>query len=62
MDGQELRTRKMWMWRMMRRKVWKMRTRKMWKVKKLWKMGMGKMQTKEMGRGSVCWEWFEVRK
>ena len=31
-----------------------MRTRKMWKMKKVWKMGMGRMQTRRMGWGSAC--------
>ena len=52
MDGQKLRTRKMW--RMMMRKVWKMRTRKVWKMRQM-RMGMRKLQANRMRRESVRW-------
>ena len=63
MDGQKLRTRKVW--RMMMRKVWKMRTRKVWKMRKMimekeWRMRMRKLQAKRMGRESMRWEKSEV--
>ena len=56
MDGQKLRTRKMW--RMLMRKLWKRRTRKVWKVRemrmeKVWRMGMRKLQAKRMSRESM---------